>query len=80
MKSFSDTCWDWSEIKVEIEDALEKIDRGFSGDPDTVEIYINQLLGEAARLRSLKEDMINHAHLLVPLSPKGAHSRRAVAS
>ncbi|MDG2407319.1 MAG: hypothetical protein P8M25_20985 [Paracoccaceae bacterium] len=80
MKSFADTCWDWSEIKVEIEEALTKIDKGFAGNPATVEVYLDQLLDAAAELKTMRDDIINHAHLLVPPSPKGAHSRRAVAS
>jgi len=80
MKSFADTCWDLSEIKVDIEEALTKIDQGFAGDPAKVEVYLDQLLDAADELRAMREDIINHAHLMVPPSPKGAHSRRAVAS
>ena len=80
MKSFADTCWDWSEIKVDMEDAIAQIDKGFAGDSAKAEIYIDILLEAADELRAMREDIINHAQLLVPPSSTGAHSRRAVAS
>ena len=80
MKSFADTCWDWSEIKVDMEDALAKIDKGFAGDPAKAELYIEILLDAADELRALRSDIINHAHLMVPPSSNGAQTRRAVAS
>ena len=79
MRSFADTCWDWSEIKVEIEESLKKIDQGFAGDPAQVEVYIEQLLGAADDLKTLRLDLIDHAHLMGPLNP-GAQTRRAATS
>ena len=61
MKSFADTCWDWSEIKVDMEEALTKIDQGFAGDPAKAEVYLDQLLDAADELRALRSDIINHA-------------------
>ena len=93
MKSFADTCWDWSEIKVEIEESLKKIDQGFAGDPAQVEVYVEQLLGAADELKKLRLDLIDHAHLMVPSSRRlktyraarvpplrGARTRRAATS
>ncbi|MGB1774526.1 MAG: hypothetical protein ACPHJ0_08705 [Arenicellales bacterium] len=81
MKSFADTCWDWSEIKVDMEEALTKIDKGFAGDPAKVEVYLDQLLDAADELRAMRDDIINHACLMgPPPAKKGTHSRRAVAS
>ena len=80
MKNFADTCWDLSEIKVDIEEALTKIDEGFAGDPAKVDVYIDQLLDAADELRAMREDIINHAQLMVSPSPSIAHSRRAVAA
>jgi hypothetical protein len=80
MKSFADTCWDWSEIKVDMEEALTKIDQGFAGDPATVEVYIEILLDAADELRALRSDIVNHAYLMVPPPAEGAQTRRAVAS
>ena len=93
MRSFADTCWDWSEIKVEIEESLKKIDQGFAGDPAQVEVYVEQLLGAAGELEKLRPDLIDHAHLMVPplvdLEPieqlgslplRGARTRRAATS
>ena len=80
MKSFADTCWDWSESKVDMEEALTKIDQGFAGDPAKAEVYLDQLLDAADELRAMRSDIINHACLMGPAPTKGTHSRRAVAS
>jgi hypothetical protein len=63
-----------------MEDAIAQIDKGFAGDSAKAEIYIDILLEAADELRAMREDIINHAQLLVPPSSNGAHSRRAVAS
>lgn len=81
MKSFADTCWDWSEIKVDMEDAISQIDKGFAGDSAKAELYIEILLDAADELRAMRDDIINHACLMgPPPANKGTHSRRAVAS
>lgn len=81
MKSFADTCWDWSEIKVDMEDAISQIDKGFAGDSAKAELYIEILLDAADELRAMRDDIINHACLMgPPPAKKGTHSRRAVAS
>ena len=81
MKSFADTCWDWSEIKVDMDDAIAQIDKVFAGDSAKAELYIEILLDAADELRAMRDDIINHACLMGrPPAKKGTHSRRAVAS
>jgi len=63
MNSFAQTCWDWSAIKVEITDAIEKISEGFAGDPAKVEVYVDQIIGEAEKLADLKADLVLHSRL-----------------
>ena len=69
MNTFAQTCWDWSAIKVEITGAIEKISEGFAGDPAKVEVYIDQIIGEAEKLANLKADLILHSRL--PACPTG---------
>ena len=63
MNTFAQTCWDWSAIKVEITTGIEKISEGFAGDPAKVEVYIDQIVGEAEKLADLKADLIHHSRL-----------------
>lgn len=68
MNTFAQTCWDWSAIKVEITTGIEKISEGFAGDPAKVEVYIDQIIGEAEKLADLKADLIHHSRLPVCLT------------
>jgi hypothetical protein len=68
MNSFAQTCWDWSAIKVEITTGIEKISEGFAGDPAKVEVYVDQIIGEAEKLADLKADLIHHSRLPVCLT------------